>query len=53
MPCQAGLQWQKLHHTARRTLALVQRLRQGKGPAGSRKRATAEDLVRLYDAVIR
>jgi len=49
---QAGLQWQKLHHTARRTLALVQRLRQGRGPAGSRKRATAEDLVRLYDAVI-
>lgn len=62
---QASLHWQKLHHTARRTLLLVQRLRaaagggergSGEGKEGKggekRKRTTPEDLVRLYDSVL-
>eukprot|EP00316_Scyphosphaera_apsteinii_P020145 CAMPEP_0119310656 /NCGR_PEP_ID=MMETSP1333-20130426/19693_1 /TAXON_ID=418940 /ORGANISM="Scyphosphaera apsteinii, Strain RCC1455" /LENGTH=639 /DNA_ID=CAMNT_0007314875 /DNA_START=35 /DNA_END=1954 /DNA_ORIENTATION=- len=51
---QAALQWQKLHHTVRRTLLLVERHRLGDGSSGGgkSKRSSPEDLVRLYDSVI-
>jgi len=45
---QVYLQWQKLHHTVRRTLLLVERHRGGSG----KKRSSPEDLVRLYDSII-
>ena len=52
---QLSLRWQKLHHTARRTLLLVCRLRASAAegaPMSKKKRATPEDIVRLYDSVL-
>ena len=54
---QASLTWQKLHHTVRRTLLLVESLKRslagdsGAGAPGA-KRVAPDDIVRLYDACI-
>lgn len=54
---QASLTWQKLHHTVRRTLLLVESLKRslagdsGAGAQGA-KRVAPDDIVRLYDACI-
>ena len=56
---QASLTWQKLDHTVIRTMLLVEQFKRTlsgvERPAGSNgggKRATPEDIVRLYDSAI-
>lgn len=61
---QASLTWQKLDHTVVRTMLLVDQFKKtmagvkssggggGGGSSGSGKRATPEDIVRLYDSAI-
>jgi signal recognition particle subunit SRP68 len=56
---QASLTWQKLDHTVIRTMHLVEQFKRTlsgverpAGSNGSGKRATPEDIVRLYDSAI-